>query len=222
VAVVGDRPVPAAPDVPRGADLRRLVTVGPRAERRATHAIQLQDPLADHARHEHVAEHAPHVVEGETELLVTGLRGDGHGSDASAALGRGPCRAARNAASRSSRRRRAALAQRARQSANDSPSVHTPRAARSDTQIVAVAIARGAETTATPSAMTARTIVAMPSERGRMPVSAQIFPIVHHHMPCTKSAGTARSAFAEAAMPTVTVARPAAVPRMLPLSRTGR
>ena len=78
----------------------------------------------------------------------------------------------------------------------------------------------GADATAAPIASTASVIVAMPKRRGSTRVSAHIFPIVHHQIPRTKSAATASSALADAAMPTVTDAVPAAVPSTAPLERT--
>jgi hypothetical protein len=81
VAVVGDRPVLAATDVPRRADLRRLVPVGARAERCPSHAIQLEDALADHARLEHPSVHAFDVVEAQPERVMTRARRHGHPRD---------------------------------------------------------------------------------------------------------------------------------------------
>src|SRR6185503_17634243 len=82
VAVIGDRPILAALDAPRRADLRGLMSVAAGSEWRTAHAIELQDPLAHQASHEDVAIHAFHVVERKAECLVTGraplARGDRH------------------------------------------------------------------------------------------------------------------------------------------------
>jgi len=92
----------------------------------------------------------------------------------------------------------------------------------SDIHSVAASMLIGADATAAPIASTARTIVAIPKRRGMTLVSAQVFPIVHHQMPRRKSAATTSSLFADAAMPTVIEAVPAAVPRTAPLARSGR
>ena len=88
--------------------------------------------------------------------------------------------------------------------------------------MVAACMPIGAEAIAAPNARTARTIVAIPKERDSVRVSAHSFPIVHHQIPRTKSAATTRAKLADAAMPMVIVAVPAAVPRTAPPGRDAR
>ncbi len=107
-----------------------------------------------------------------------------------------------------------------RQSANARASVQTPRMSRSAVQSSEALIISGADATAAAIASMPRTIVGSPNHRGITPVSAHIFPIVHHQMPRTSSAATTSSMFADAASPIVTAAVPALVPRIAPLCRT--
>src|SRR3989442_2676958 len=98
---------------------------------------------------------------------------------------------------------------------------HAPRIKRSGRSGGAVGIPVIAYAPTSAKHTAASSIVIHPNARGSTPVSAHIFPMVHHQTPRANSAAGMSAAFAAAPRPSVTTVAPAIVPSTAPDRRTG-